>query len=99
MAKLSPRDHDRVALWLTTKTPIVSVTRYEPRTLTDGKPNHTLLRYELLWTWSAERFGGHASTLQDRFWRRHGREGLIRRINRVRKACAAYGLHLEPLEV
>lgn len=97
MAKLTPCDHHKVCMWLKAKTTPVRLAMSEPRTMPDGRPNRALLRFEFLWTWSTERFGGHAAMLQDRCWHKLGHEAYARRINRVRRVCAVYGLILEPL--
>lgn len=86
MANMTPRDREQLATWLRSKATldeVLSASRYG----TLGAPLWTPAArraFEILWTWSAARFGGTYGDRQTKAFLALGPRGLNRRIARAK---------------
>ena len=53
--------------------------------------------YSSVWSWSADRYGGRAGRVQERFYQRHGSDRYWQRIAEVRAYGVRLGLIADPL--
>jgi hypothetical protein len=87
MSKLTARDKDTLHCWIRNGASLAEIESVSRIGLVGNERFNEAARtaFIFLWTWSAPRFAGRAGRLQDNYYTVHGSDGLMRRINRVRR--------------